>query len=78
MDCCGATLPGYPPCALRADHQGDHEHVDGRCIVGVMRALSTYPANDPNKGIRWVRCDLFAGHLGKHEVRENRVVITRF
>ncbi len=74
---CGEPLPGYPPCHLSAGHQGGHEHRDGRCTVGQMSALSSYPANDPEKGIRWARCVLFTGHEGPHETHEDRGPIVR-
>jgi len=76
---CGAKLPGYSPCHLMPGHNSRHEHLDGRCCVGQMYVLTVYTADDPNKGIRWRQCRLFAGHDGEHEIEwQPAPVVTRF
>jgi hypothetical protein len=64
---CGSELPGYPPCFLPEGHEGDHQHPDGRCQVGLKTHLTTYYANDPTQGVRWLQCGLLNGHDGPHK-----------
>jgi len=75
---CGEPLSGYPPCHLPEGHEEVHAHQDGQCLVALQHVRTTYEASDPNKGVYYERCVLFAGHEGKHEIRTTHTTVRRF
>lgn len=75
---CGGTHPGFPPCFLPANHEGNHAHQDGRCLVGFKRHLTKYLANDPLKGVRWDQCVKLAGHADEHTTKRDTTITRSF